>query len=185
MLVNSFEIEKDFWKVNPHLKLPKLFRSVYNGVAVIMQGYGKEIGSSKLMWSVSLIWDYDSKFSTYPLMDRKRLIAGDYLGDIKFFRLKGSKGYKELEDMYNELQMDSEKRYLVMWNNKVDKITSFMEKMAVNRKSINDIIDLLSKYEDLIRHKDYIDERLRKKDQESELGIRSGGRLSLLESNKI
>lgn len=184
MLVNSFEIEKDFWEVNPHLKLPKLYRSVYDGSAEVMKGCGK-IGSSKLMWSVSLIWDYDSKFNNYPLIDRRRMVAEEYLEDVNFFRLKGSKGYKVLEDVYNDLQMDSERRYLVMWNTKVDKITSLMEKMVVDRKSVDRVIELMGKYDDLMRQKDYIDDRIKRKDSEKGLAIRGGGSLGLLESGKI
>lgn len=186
MLVNSFEIDKDFWKINPHMTFPKIFKELYKSGSMCKHD-GNKISGSRIMWSIALIFDYDSKYNGYALLDRKKLVCTDYLDDKTFFKHRhGIKGYQELVLQYNESQMDSERRYLVMWNNKVDAITKLMERIKVDRGTIDEMIGLLGKYEMLMNQKDKIDERIKKRDEEKAIGdIRGGGDLGLLETGII
>ena len=73
-ILNNFDTESNFWKINPQLVFPKEFSNLRGKD----KSRDKKI-SSKIMWGIALLLDPDSKFSNIPFNDRKKMIARDYL----------------------------------------------------------------------------------------------------------
>lgn len=71
-LVDIWDIEQNFWKLNPQLVL--MFKSVYD------EDKSKDKkNSSQLMWAVALFTDIKSKFKELSEAGREKIIKNDYL----------------------------------------------------------------------------------------------------------
>lgn len=80
-VLTNFDIDTNFWQVNPQFKIPKVFKDLYT-----KDKSKNKDKSSKLMWAVSMLIDnsQDNKFRNLLYSDRKALIAEDYIGDPEF-----------------------------------------------------------------------------------------------------
>lgn len=117
-LVNSFEIGKNFWSVNPQLQLMGAFKKLYDADKT----KGKE-ESSNIMWAISLVYDTESKYYNLPIKDRLRITAIDFLHDAKF----PWKQYDEQVSFFQEVCLTEAERTLSEWNQKMLERSKFIK----------------------------------------------------------
>jgi hypothetical protein len=162
-ILNNFETNNNFWKVNKQLCIPEEFESFrYND-----RSRDKE-ESSKIMWAIALLLDPDSKFKRLRLQDRKTLIAKDYIKNEKFQWDK----YKDIILMYEKLILTPAQRQLSELERKLDERTEFLNNTPYNDESY-EMIEKIRKntsdwYDDLERIKD-------KLEREDDGGVTKGG----------
>ncbi len=79
MILEGFDIDKNFWKLHPQLQIPQEFASIYR------EDKSKtKSKSSQIMWAIALLVDPDSKFANISFPTRKDIISKDFLKDVKF-----------------------------------------------------------------------------------------------------
>jgi len=121
MILNGFNTEDNFWKVNPQLKIPKLFAAILSKDK--SKGKSK---SSQIMWAIALLVDPDSKFSNISLENRKKMIKEDFLRLEKF-------DWKEVQEAchyYEELLVTPTRRQLSIWKKKMDEKSIFLDSLT-------------------------------------------------------
>ena len=70
MILNGFDTDVNFWKLNPQLKVPLAFADI------LKQDKSKNKSkSSQIMWAIALLVDPDSKFSNISFQTRKDMIS--------------------------------------------------------------------------------------------------------------
>lgn len=178
VILDSYDITADFWKLNPQLTIPREFQAVKNGEIDLKD----EIMSGMIMWGIALVYDFHSKYFNLPLGEREKLVEEEYLECPKFFH-RNKKALGKVINRYNHLQKDSEMRFLDLWNTKVDEISALIKKKRTTTSNFDEITSLLLKQEKLMQQKDSIMDRLEKSNEV--LGVRGGGILSLIESERI
>jgi hypothetical protein len=105
-LVEAFDTENNFWEANPQLKVAGPFKKVYTND----KSRNKE-NSSRLMWTVALIWDRGSKFYNQPESDKVMLLFDDHFGDPNYYKNNQQK-VDELRDFYIKLTETTAERTL-------------------------------------------------------------------------
>lgn len=165
-LVDIWDIEKNFWELNPQLKLA--FKDIYSKD----KSRNKE-NSSQIMWAVALFIDPKSKFKDLDESYREELIRDDYL---KTFSIKA---YKEIIDKWKTFLSPAE-RQLILWDKFINEKNEYMA--TLNYAENGDEIEkrLLSNknlFTELVRLKALIAE------EESE-GIVQGGSIESLGEKK-
>ena len=161
-ILNNFDTEANFWKINPQLVFPKEFSNLRGKD----KSRDKKI-SSKIMWGITLLLDPDSKFSNIPFNDRKKMIARDYLQEKNF----KWEGYKEAIGLYEKLILSPAKRQVNIWNKKMDEKTEYLESLTYEEDS-ETIEKLLTTNAKLYAELDRITKQLEKEESE---GITKGG----------
>jgi len=162
-ILNSFNIKANFWQVNPQLCAVDPLATLYNG-----DKSKDKSDSSKIMWAIALVFDIESKYFNIPLDDRKKIIARDYLKNDKFDFNK----YKEYIEFYEKLTLTPARRHLIIWNNKLDEKTTFLEGLQYNEQTAELIEKLLISNTKLYAELERISEELVK---EGDSGIVKGG----------
>jgi hypothetical protein len=167
MLVTDFSPQFNFWDITPRLKFT---------FDPHIKAYEKDKRSeelSQIMWAIAFCCDYDTPYFNYPYedkllmsLDQARLPKDTILPQI-------------LIDQYNKDQFDSEKRFLAIWNKKVDELANLIERTPVTLDNMEDIAKQLLNVDKLLKQKDEIEKRVKKKKEDN---IRGGGHKSLLES---
>ena len=69
-----FDTSKSFWSVHSGFKSISPFKE-----------YNKKKDSSRVMWAIALIYDYESDLFNAPLMDRIDIVETDFLDEVGFF----------------------------------------------------------------------------------------------------
>lgn len=148
--------EVSFWEDNEELLIIDEFKELYN------KDQSKDkINSSRLMWVLYFLFDYESRYAHLPLEMRITIVEGDYLKQ---------KGYVEankqtldiLANRYNDLQKDSEKRYLDTWQETVEKRRQFLQQTEYDTKTWRMLDEMLINSKQILAQKDEILERIRK-----------------------
>jgi hypothetical protein len=147
-VLNNFDLDTNFWQVNPQFKLPKIFREFYDKD----KSKGK-IESSKIMWAVALLIDNstENKFRNLQYSDRESLIAEDYLNNPKF-DWKGAT-IQSIISEYIKLNTSKNERSLFIYEQKLEERDKFiqdtkydidnasqLDKIISSTKSIFDLI---------------------------------------------
>ncbi len=167
-LIDIWEIEGNFWDLNPQLKLA--FKSVYSAD----KSKNKET-SSRLMWAVALFIDNKSKFRDLAEHEREHLIQRDY--NTKF----SVKDCKDIIDKWKSFLSPAE-RQLLLWNKFMDEKNEYMQ--TLNYAENGDEIEKRLKsnstlFEELKRLENLIAE------EESEGMVKGGAVESLSEKGEI
>lgn len=182
--VSKFELDTNFWQLNPDLAYMSGFRPIYN----IDQG-GDE--SSIIMWSIYFYTDLKSKFRRMSELQRKTEIAELFGKDVVNFdnplMIKGI-------DYYREICLTTAQRNFAEWEDMLNERTEWLKALpwtldhyavADNGKSIlvkgtaSDKDNMLSKtgkhWEMYMKLKDEMNK------EEASGQLRGGGSLSFLE----
>lgn len=123
-MINTFDVDKNFWIENPDMKAINPFKELYES-----DTSKKKSESSLIMWFIVLCYDRESKFSKLlPDGDEgKHAVVGeDYCEDIHFYK-KHKKEIDMCVDMYNNLQYTPLERHLRTWEDLLDKRTKFLK----------------------------------------------------------
>lgn len=100
-IIDRFDVNSNFWEVNPQLQVAGPFKKLYTSD----KSRGKMV-SSKLMWTIALIWDRGSKYYSQPEEgpDGKiALLFEDFFGDKDYYKNNKEK-VEELKVFYLTLQ---------------------------------------------------------------------------------
>jgi hypothetical protein len=166
MLVNNWDVNKNFWIENPKFLTVKSFLDFYNEDKT-----STKAKSSKKMWGTALLVDYDSLYFNMYYDDRVELLTEEYgIPDT------------QLCEAYNKLQKDAEKRHLDVWNKKLDELSTFLDTTPITIDNAEDITKLMLNLDKLLNLKDSIEKRISKTDSSRNRG---GGNASLLESDVL
>lgn len=174
MLTSNFEIEGNFWKLNPQLCVPEAFKKLYT-----KDTSKHKDESSRIMWAIAQVYDFNSKLQNLTLEERKELVAKDYLNNVKF----KWENYKEQIEVYEKLSLTPAKRQLMLWNRFMDEKTAYMSTLKFNAASSEHITELLLSNGKLFTELDRLTAMLA---EEGEGGKVKGGSMeSLSEEGKI
>jgi len=121
MITNSFEVDVNFWQVNPQLKLVGPFKDLYNSDK--SQGKGT---SSRKMWAIALYSDRKSKYFNLSEEEKEELIFDDYYGDRKW-PIENRELFDSLCFFYNKLTETSAMRTLREIEQKLEERSRFLK----------------------------------------------------------
>lgn len=148
-VLDNFDLEANFWVVNPQFKIPKVFNSLY----VSDKSKGKET-SSRIMWAIALYADNSkaNKFKNLSDKDRKDLIVADYLEGIKF----NWEANIPLIELYQNMNMTKAQRNLFTIESKLEQRDEVLaketytidnaldlDKIIINSKAVNEVYKVL------------------------------------------
>lgn len=117
-ILNNFDINADFWEMNPQLSIP--FKEV-------KKKYPKT--SSKVMWSIALYADPNSKFSNTSNEYRRELIETDYFSEINWDSVE------DFISLYKKLALTKAQRFLVEWEDKLEERSKFIASKDYNEET--------------------------------------------------
>ena len=138
--------------------------------------------SSSELWLIAFVHDYQSRyFNIRPDEERARIVSKDIMDDDSYYK-KNIRKLSPMIEKYHKLQYDSERKYLDMWNRKVDEIATVLNNTKATIENIKDIRMELKEYANLLGAKDKIMERIEA--QEAGMQIKGGAALGFLESGK-
>jgi len=169
----------NFWIVNDNLQLlaVEAFRKIYE----IDTSEDKE-KSSRFMWAIALIWDYESKYYRVEEADRIDLVEKDFLGDEGFFK-REMNNIQDVITAYENLQKDSIHRMLRLQQKKLDERTSFMNTTPYSLDTAK-ILDAMTKEtKNILATIKTLEEEIQKKEGESQ--IKGDHKPSMLETGDL
>jgi len=146
-VIESWDIQANFWEINPQLKTPSVFNKLYTED----KSKGKA-HSSKLMWAIAYYADFESKYRPLSENERKRLIAEDILKNSDF-------DWSEVEalikgwDMFKSVPM----KQMCEWERLMNEKTEYMKTLKYNSDTADEIekrllsnSKLYSEYEEIM-----------------------------------
>ncbi len=160
-VLNSFDIKANFWKINPQLRIA--FKEIHDA-----DKSKEKLESSSIMWAIALILDTESKYFNMPILERKQLIAREYLKDASFNFEK----YKHEMNLYEKLTITPAKRQLTEWSRIMDEKSELLKSLSYTTETWEIIEKMLKSNKDLYSELERISELLVK---EGERGTIKGG----------
>ena len=119
-IIDSFSPLANFWEKHPQLIIYKAIKGLHNSD----DSTNKE-QSSKVMWAIGLVYDYESEYALEELKDRIKLVEADYLETPDFFEANETFLQPVIDD-YMHLQQDALRRALCEEEEALDKRTKFL-----------------------------------------------------------
>jgi hypothetical protein len=119
-IIDKYSPLVNFWEVHPQLTVPEAFKAFWEG-----DTSDKKERSSKIMWAIGLVFDYESEYADQTEEDRIALIEEDYLESPKFF-IKHQAKLDPLIQTYMKLQENAPRRAFMEWMYGMDKRTRFL-----------------------------------------------------------
>jgi len=171
--IESWDTLANFWDVNPQLKAPTPFSTLYEED----KSKGKS-QSSKVMWAVAYFADFDSKYRALSDGERKKLIAEDILKKPDF-DWSAVEQYIKAWDMFKSVPM----KQMTEWERLMNEKTEYMKTLKYNSDTADEIEKRLLSNSKLYSEYEEIMARLV---QEGEAGTMLGGAMeSLTERGEI
>lgn len=119
-IIDSFSPLANFWEKHQQLLVVKAFKEFYEG-----DPSENKAQSSRIMWAVGLVYDYESEYALQNLENRIVLVEKDYLEQEGFFEAH-AQHLAPLIESYMYLQKDALRRSLTEWEEGLDKRTQFL-----------------------------------------------------------
>ena len=134
-VLNNFDIEANFWQLNPQFKIA--YKDFYN-----KDKSKNKVQSSKIMWAIALLVDNseENNYRNYLTDEKKMLIAEDYLGDAGF----KWEDYQEIIDIYINLNMSKTERSLYIYEGKLEERDSFIKTTKYNLENASQLDKIIS-----------------------------------------
>lgn len=169
-VVSNFDLDVSFWEVNPIFKVVGEFASFYRRDT--SRGKGT---TSKIMWAIALLEDTsdDNKLKTYPEIDRKKIIAEEYIRDEKFDWDK----HQKLIDAYVSSQMSKNKRSLRGLRLKMEERESFIMNTPYTIENANDLDRIMANTDKLFSLITKLEQQIEKEENAGSGGLVRGGRV--------
>lgn len=150
-LVKEFNTDNNFWLEHPDMKIPALYASLYKNDKTKDK---KE--SSRIMWSIALFCEIDSKFYNLQEEERKKLILSDYLKmDIDWDKELG-----EYVKLYQELNLTQAERSLTNFLNKLVERDQFLNDTPYSLDSADSLDKMMANTSKLYDHYNKIQKML-------------------------
>lgn len=134
-IVDSFEPTLNFWIEHVQLAAAGPIKKLYEE-----DKSKNKIESSKLMWCIVLIWDFNSKFYNLPEKgdDSKiDLIFGDYYGDPEYYT-KNKDFIDDIKNHYLKLQETPARRSLRSIEEKLEEREVFLNNTKYDLGIVNE-----------------------------------------------
>ena len=129
-ILENFEIEANFWKMNPQTRVVEEFATLYD------EDKSKDkASSSQIMWALALLVDPKSKYKELSLKERKSIIATGYLKQPKF----NWDNYAKHIDTYKKVNSSAAQRQLDKWSEFMDQKTEYLNTMTYNSDTAEEI----------------------------------------------
>jgi len=122
-IVETFNHDTSFWDEHIQLSTVGVFKSLYDSDRSRNKGT-----SSKMMWCIALIWDYNSKLYNLPESgpDSKiDLVFSDHYGSGTYYKNNKAK-IDGLKELYLKIQETSAKRTLRQIEKKLEERSVFL-----------------------------------------------------------
>lgn len=132
-LVTVFDVEDNFWEVNPQFKIALSFKDLYK-----LDKSRKHIDSSKMMWFIAFVHDPNSIFYNLPLEEKEEVISEDYMDDISYSK-KNKLKLIPLVDDYIKLTHSTIDRHLRQWIISLDDRTHFLSTVKYDLDNYKDL----------------------------------------------
>lgn len=135
--LKDFDLNVNFWKVNPQLKMPESFNKLYKED----KSKGKK-NSSQLMWAIALCYDPNSKFYNLIEKARKTLVEQDFAKEKIDW-----KGLEPQIELYKSLFMSQATRSLDNWKLKLEERDNYLNSIPyrdLDLKGAKDLDDLIA-----------------------------------------
>lgn len=162
-ILNNFDTKANFWKTNPQLCITEPLKSFYEA-----DKSKDKTESSTIMWALVLVVDMDSKYFNLPILERRKIIARDYIKNKDFDFDK----YKEYSDFYEKLSVTPAKRQLIEWSRIMDEKSEVLRSMKYNVTNWETIEKMLISNKTLFSEFERLSELLVR---EGEQGVVKGG----------
>lgn len=123
-IVETFQPETNFWHEHIQLAAAGPIKILYDEDSTKGKSH-----SSKLMWSIALIWDRSSKYYNLPEdgKDGKiELVFTDFYGDVKYY-YKNTEKIGRIKDYYRRLQETPAHRALREIEEKLEERSKFIK----------------------------------------------------------
>lgn len=155
----------NFWDVNDNNQLLAIqpFRDIYESDKT-----KSKKDSSRLMWAIALIWDYESRLYKASEADRIDAIEKDFLMDPGFFEREQEKINPVIEQ-YNALQQDSVYRMLRTQEKKLDERNQFMEDQAYTLATAKTLDNMAKDTKNILSTMDLLKKEIEKKQGDSKI----------------
>lgn len=145
-VLNNFDLNSNFWEVNPQFKIPKIFREFYT-----KDKSKNKTESSKIMWAIALLVDNSDNniFRNFTEEDKKMLIQEDFLNLSEFDWNK----YKDLIEYYESMNLSKAEKSLRIYEMKLEERNQFIANTKYdldNAKTLDSIISSTKSIFDLI-----------------------------------
>lgn len=159
-ILNSFDLNADFWSVNPQFKV--YFSDVY-----------KKKDSSKMMWAIALLYDPKSIYRNLSFDDRRVVVSTLYDGQYE----------ESAVEKYKSLVITPAQRQLNEWNRIMDDKSRLLSIMKYDISNWEVIEKMLGGNSKLYAELQRIQEVLNQEDGEG--SVRGGSLESASESGII
>lgn len=172
-VIESWNPEANFWDINPQLKVVSKFAKLYNEDKTKSKAQ-----SSKLMWAIAFVADFDSKFRSLSEDERKKLVAEDYLHDPEF-------DWNIVDEQIKgwEIFMSPAQKQMMQWERLMNEKDEWLKTLKFDGNTADEIEKRLMSNIKLYEAYDEIKARLSK---ESDSGVMMGGGMeSLSERGEI
>ncbi|MFO0089883.1 MAG: hypothetical protein ACK518_03695 [bacterium] len=172
-VIESWEPDHNFWDINPQLKVVSKFAKLYNEDKTKSKAQ-----SSKLMWAIAFVADFDSKFRSLSEDERKKLVSEDYLKEPEF-------DWTTVDEQIKgwEIFMSPAQKQMIQWERLMNEKDEWLKTLKFDGSTADEIEKRLMSNVKLYEAYDEIKARLSK---ESDTGIMMGGGMeSLSERGEI
>lgn len=172
-VIQAWDINANFWEINPQLKVPEIYNKLY--LADKSKGKAQ---SSKLMWAIAFYADFDSKYRQMSAKEKQILINSDILKDEAF-------DWETIKEEVNawEMFMPIAKKQLLQWERLMSEKTTFLRDLTYNADNAEFIEKLLLSNSKLYKEFEDITSRLTQSEEGGQMI--GGGRESLSEMGEI
>ena len=175
MLVD-FDDTKLFWETKEGM----IFKQFLECEAMI-EKFGLQ-KSSKIMWAIFLIYDWDSIFAHMTEDARIKEVEINILREKHGYWDKISDDTKPFIDKLNQVQDSTERRFIKTWEETIEKRTNFLKTVTYNIVSAKEIDRMIKETDSILAEKDKILSRLK---SESALEVKGKQLLSLYAKGDI
>jgi hypothetical protein len=173
-VIESWDIDANFWEANIQFKAIMPFKKVFDA-----DKSKHKVDSSRLMWGLSYLLDFDSKYRQLPFEERKSLIAKDIFNKSDF-------DWSTVNELITSWDMFKSvaQRQLMEWERFMNEKTVFMSNLKFdNFETGKEIEKLLLSNTALYEAYEKIKAKLAQEDDS--VILKGGARESILESGEI
>lgn len=175
---------KGIWEDNSFLRVIKEFNDLYN-----KDSSTKKINSSTIFWFIYLTTDYNSRFAHIPIGERIEIVEENLIKSKGFYK-ENKKILEPLIKVYNELQKDSERRYLETLNNKFEERRKYLDNTQYNEITWEKIDKILLITDKILSQYDKVLERVNKQESNQikgsiQLSLSAKGELYKKDDNNL
>ncbi len=130
--VEIWDTEQNFWKLNPHFKIPKAFNDLYT------EDKSKDKkDSSQIMWALALYTDTGSFLKELSDSEKKELIVQDYT--------KGKFDFKKYQDQIKswEIFKTPMQKQLEQWKRLMNEKNKLLEEIKFSLENWEEVEKML------------------------------------------